>query len=342
MSRSFWLLAAFAVTLLSAPLHAGDVEQARADFARGSELARAMQWSEALASFEKSEAVRPHPITMFNIAFCERALGAYTRSRKHFRAALSVHETGPDKLSAELFGRTPSLLDEVQAKIGRVDVTAVGVTVTIDGGPLEQAGAPGELVMVAGTLPPGPPGPVPSAFVLEASLGRHDVVVEKGGRVHRFVLEVPGDPVTFALPDQASVEPVPVVPAPVTAAKSPSVEPAPTQHAGRSGLIPGAVASFSVGGAGLVAAIVGGTLAFHHKSALDTMCADKLRCPATAQSDIDGMEVAATVSTVGVVVAAVGAAVGLGLLVAGDDGAVEVGAVRVRAGLASLGLEVSF
>ena len=43
---------------------AADVEQARADYARGTDLAKKEDWAEALAAFKRSYEKRPHPTTL--------------------------------------------------------------------------------------------------------------------------------------------------------------------------------------------------------------------------------------------------------------------------------------
>ena len=51
--------------------------EARRLYAEGIALSKSMQWSDALAAFEKSRLLRPHPATTFNIGYCQRALGRF-------------------------------------------------------------------------------------------------------------------------------------------------------------------------------------------------------------------------------------------------------------------------
>src|SRR5688572_29232364 len=65
--------------------------RAREGFLLGTALAREGQWLDALAAFERSARLRAHPVTTYNLAYCERALGRYTRAQQLFNLALSEH-----------------------------------------------------------------------------------------------------------------------------------------------------------------------------------------------------------------------------------------------------------
>src|SRR6187549_2520748 len=57
------------------------IVEAQALYERGVVQVVKAQWAEALASFEGSAKLRPHPTTTFNVGACERALGRYARAR---------------------------------------------------------------------------------------------------------------------------------------------------------------------------------------------------------------------------------------------------------------------
>jgi hypothetical protein len=81
-ARTFAWLIVF--SLLAAPTGADEtasLAQARAAFAEGAARVGRADWAGALAAFERSAALRPHPVTTFNLGACERALGHYTRAR---------------------------------------------------------------------------------------------------------------------------------------------------------------------------------------------------------------------------------------------------------------------
>src|SRR4051812_10582870 len=75
------------------------VAQAREAFLKGGQLAKDAQWAEALAAFEQSAALRPHPITTYNIGACQRSLGRYTLARKTLGRALAEDRSAGNVLS---------------------------------------------------------------------------------------------------------------------------------------------------------------------------------------------------------------------------------------------------
>src|SRR5688572_3731947 len=76
-----------------------NLQRAREAFRLGSTLARQGQWQDALAAYERSAELRPHPVTTYNLGYVERALGHLTRSRKFLELAL---EQGPSAGSEPL------------------------------------------------------------------------------------------------------------------------------------------------------------------------------------------------------------------------------------------------
>ena len=76
-----------------------------------------------------------------------------------------------------------------------------------------------------------------------------------------------------------------------------------------------ALVAFGVGGAGLVVGSITGLIALGKSGDLKDACGpNKDTCPSTAQSDIDSYKTMGTISTVGFIVAGVGGAAGLILL----------------------------
>jgi tetratricopeptide (TPR) repeat protein len=64
--------------------------EARRLFRSGAALVREARWADALTAFERSLALRPHAVTIYNIAACERALGRYARAATLYLHALSM------------------------------------------------------------------------------------------------------------------------------------------------------------------------------------------------------------------------------------------------------------
>lgn len=136
-------IVAFLFTLLLANLASAEeanVTHARAEFVRGGAFVREAQWAEALAAFEESARLKPHPVTTYNIGACHRAMGQYTRARKYFVASLAENQAGGGTdLSPTLAGEIKTYVDELDKLLANVDftVTPAGAQIAIDGRPLE-------------------------------------------------------------------------------------------------------------------------------------------------------------------------------------------------------------
>jgi hypothetical protein len=94
-----------------------------------------------------------------------------------------------------------------------------------------------------------------------------------------------------------------------------------------------------VGAAGLAVGGVAGLIAMSRHSALETDCQSG-KCPASAQSTLDGFRTMATVSTVGFIVGGVAAATGGALLLTAPRA--QTGRVEPYIGLAYVGARIRF
>lgn len=164
----------------SPPPSAEDIAAARAAFEQGASLAAEGRWNDALSQFERSASLRPHATTLYNLGFCERALGHATRARKYFSHALARDTvTAGTELTPELRNATSRYLAEAAEKIAtpRIEISPSDARVSVDGRPLEPADEGGGR-MLAGTRATGPGERVPKAsFVLELDAGAHELVV---------------------------------------------------------------------------------------------------------------------------------------------------------------------
>jgi hypothetical protein len=187
-----------ALLLLPALLLAGSaraegdekVEKARQLFAQGTEQVKAAEWSQALASFERSAALKPHAITTYNIGACQRAIGSYARARTTFARALernaSTHEL-PDSLAEAATGFVAEI-DRLLSHAS-VIVTPADALIAVDGAPLAvyEPTAPAPTIplpprMVAGLRTPGPgEAPPAAAFELVLDPGAHVFVLSRKG-----------------------------------------------------------------------------------------------------------------------------------------------------------------
>jgi hypothetical protein len=161
------------------------IVEAREAFSRGAELAKDAQWSAALASFERSRALRPHAWTTYNIGVCERALGRYARAQRTFARALEENRPGAD-LPETTVDDVRRFQAEIDGLVARLDVTLdpADAAIAVDGAPLERrlAAPDGRPVLVAGTLAAGPGKAPPAArFQLVLDPGSHVLLVTRDG-----------------------------------------------------------------------------------------------------------------------------------------------------------------
>jgi hypothetical protein len=185
-SRLSSLTLALVVLTFSALAHAedesSDVAQARAEFVRGTDLAKRAQWAEALAAFEGSAKLRPHAVTTYNIGICQRAMGNYTQARLTFAQALAENDkSDPKQLADTLVAEDKTFINEIDGLLATVNVqlSPANAAVAVDGRPLaaREAG-----VLVAGVLPPGPGEAAPSAaFKVTLNPGAHVFTFSRGG-----------------------------------------------------------------------------------------------------------------------------------------------------------------
>lgn len=170
-------------------------------FVRGVSLSKQNRWRDALAAFEESGRLYPHPRTRFNIGYCERGLGRWTRARKRFREAIEMDRATPakDELSATMKDAADRYLRDAEASIGAIELRLPesGTKVSIDGRPIERlASGRG----VAGTREPGPPEPAPErVWIVDVDAGAHVLIAVSGARrVQVDVQVIAGETITIA------------------------------------------------------------------------------------------------------------------------------------------------
>jgi hypothetical protein len=281
------------------------VERAREAFMLGAALARQGQWLDARAAFERSLRLRAHAVTLYNVGYCERALGRFTRARKSFLAALAYSADPQAGLPADLAAEAQGYLAEIERRSVRatVELADPAARLSIDGRPLELLGTSGgRPLLVAGTRDGGH-AEVPRArrFDLLLDPGHHVFVLQSGGR--ESVLErefMPGERPRVELVARGA------------AASSPPQKP-PSPVRKRNDYTWPAVA-YGVGAAGLVTGTIFGIATFKKANKLEDVCPEKQACPESSQADIDAGRRNGLISTVGFGVALVGAGVGTWLL----------------------------
>jgi tetratricopeptide (TPR) repeat protein len=192
------------------------VAEARAAFREGTALVETASWAEALAAFERAAKLRPHAVTTYNIAACEKALGRYTRAKRAFERALAESDAGPvPQLPESLALEARGYVAQLGGLLAYATVTVRPPTaaIVVDGRPLAVDPSPrGDLpLLVAGVRRPGPGEPPPrGTFALEIDPGAHvftfarkgysDAVVNKqfdAGRAYTLELELDELPATL-------------------------------------------------------------------------------------------------------------------------------------------------
>ena len=301
-----WLLSARAASAqtergAAPPAEDSATSQARALFNDGTDKARLGDWSQALPAFERSEALRPHAVTTYNIGFCERVLGRTTRARKMLGKALAENAAhGGVELPEELATAARTYLAELERRVAHALITLspAGASIVVDGRPLERAKTDGPRpVLWAGTREPGPAEPVPaSTFELELDPGAHVLVVTKAGYVDQVA--------TQAFEAGADVQVILRLspPAAATASRAPEAE-----GTGAPGRLPLYVA-LGIGGAGLATGAIAGGIALAQQAKLPGECPRNLCSGDGPQATLSRAGTAADVSTAGFVVGGVGAA----------------------------------
>ncbi|MGZ3476370.1 MAG: PEGA domain-containing protein [Polyangiales bacterium] len=164
------------------------IAAARTEFEKGASLAKAAQWGEALAAFERSAKLRPHAVTTYNIGACQRAMGQYALARKTLQHALAQNqEAGGSELAGTLEAETRGWIAEIETSIlGTLDLTVrpADASLAIDGRPLEAVSG----MWVAGTLPPGPGAKIPSeSFKVRLDPGAHVLTFSRKGYADALV-----------------------------------------------------------------------------------------------------------------------------------------------------------
>lgn len=200
------------------PSNADRRKDAREAFTKGTLLVEDARWADALTQFEKAQRLVPHPVTLYNVGICLRAMGRYTAAREVWRRALAQHAKDEDgkRLPRRLVEDTHGYLRGLDKVIARVTVTVkpASAALSVDGRPLawapkalpkratgipspdpdraaaksKAAGSRAGRVAIAGIRAPGP-GEPPQAdtFVLEMDPGNHVLTFSRKGFTDQIV-----------------------------------------------------------------------------------------------------------------------------------------------------------
>jgi hypothetical protein len=312
-------------------VEAAATDLARVLFEEGTDKAHRGDWSEALRAFERSDALRPHAVTRYNIGYCERALGRVTRARRMLTRALAADDPhGARELPEDLAIAAQQYLVELEARVARATIAVApeGTAILVDGRPLEPTGA----ASWAGTREPGPAEATPaSPFEVELDPGAHVFVVSKDGYGNAVTTRTfePGTNAKLVI-ELAAPRPADA-PAPLAVRDEATRLRAPSR-------VPVYVA-LGVAGAGALAGGIGGTVAWIQKAKVADSCEPHVPCTGAGSTYLTRADLAADVSTTGFVVAGVGAvtAAALWWFSLRRDAAPATGDVRIAPWIAPTG-----
>ena len=265
---------------------------ARALAQQGGDALEAKDYAKAEDAFRRANALFHAPTLVLGLARAQAAEGKFVESWESYNQIVLEGVT-----STPVFEKA---LDDAKKEIVTVDGRRSRVTVTVTGSTSARV-----------TLDDGPLKAEALGVPLFVNPGTHTVAAAADGfnPATRTFSVVEGKSETVALALEAAVV---AAPAPVVVAPA-APNPAPVEsHSGGASHVPAFVA-FGVGGVGLIVGVVEGLSALSKHSTLKTDCPTATTCPASDKSVVDGYHSAGLVSTIGFVVAGVGAAAGVTL-----------------------------
>ncbi|MBI2391241.1 MAG: hypothetical protein HYV09_16750 [Deltaproteobacteria bacterium] len=347
---SLWLSAAVAAAVVAPPpAHAEpsalEKETARTLMAEGRDKRDAGDHKGALKAFQAAHGIMNLPTTGLEVGRSQVDVGLLVEARDTLLAVSRMPVT-PGEPAAFALARKQAVerSDDLVDRIPSLRITLQGVaegapvTVTIDGAPVAAAA-----LMVPVKVNPG-------THVIVARLGdaeKQESITVKEGEKKELTIVVPKptapvEPVASAAPAaSASAPPVATAPPP-PAATTPRPTPPPAPEKPVSRTSPLVYAGFVTAGVGLLVGGVAGAIELSKASDIKSQC-DGTRCPRSVQDDLDGARTLATVSTIGFIVAGVGAGIGIvGLFSSGPSPASDRGSVGLSVGLGSVSLRGSF
>jgi hypothetical protein len=330
------------VALLSVPAAAradgtapaGDEQKAAARLlgTEGVKLAMSGDCGHAVDKLTRAEALLHAPTTAVWLGQCDIQLGHLVAGTEILNRV--VRETLPDsapKSWVDAKQRAQSLFDAAEPRIAKLTIHVdrpggIDPQVTVDG---EQV--PSVLLDNERPTDPGAHHVVATADTLSTATA--DVTLSDG-QSQRVSLRLEA---TTAAAAPATTAATTIQPAP-SPTPAPSTERSSPNHTA-------AFVTFGIGATGLIFGSVFGVLALGDKSRLDAVNGCPGNCPASSQSDIDAIHRDSLLSTIGLGVGVVGAAIGTILFVsAHSDEASKSSRIEVRpwVGPSSAGLGGTF
>jgi len=293
------LLLTFAASAYAEPT-ATEKDTARGLMADGRQKRDKNDLKGALKSFQAADDIMRVPSTGWEVAKTQEMLGLLVEARDTALRVLRIPEAkGEPPAFVDARSKAQSLVDALDTRIPVVQVTvkgaAEGATLAVT---LDQITLPGAAL----------------AAPIKVNPGHHVIVVKTdaaSGQQEFDVAEKDKKDLTVTL--EATSAPPP----PPTQTEAPPEPPPPPPPEPKKTMRTVMWIGFGVGGAGLVAGAITGFLTLSAKSSALNGCRDN-RCPPSTFSDLDTASTMSTISTIGFIVAGVGAGVGVTALLIGD------------------------
>jgi hypothetical protein len=300
---------------------AGDEQKAAARMlgTEGVKLAMNGDCGHAVDKLTRAEALLHAPTTAVWLGQCDVQLGHLVAGTEILNRV--IRETLPDgapKSWVDAKQRAQSLFDAADPRIAKLTIhvdrpAGIDPQVTVDG---EQV--PSVLLDNERPTDPGAHHLVATAYGLSTATA--DVTLSDG-QSQRVSLRLEGTVAAAATPGATAAPNVQPPPPPTPA---PPTERSSTNHTA-------AFVTFGIGATGLIFGSVFGVLALGDKSKLDAVNGCPGNCPASSQSDVDAIHRDSLLSTIGIGVGVVGAAIGTILFVsAHSDETSKSGLIEVR------------
>ncbi len=276
-----------AVLASTSAVRAGDPAVAREQLKLGYTLAQEGKCGEAIPHLLESLRLDPKAITLLNLADCEERVGKLADALGHWvDARVRAQTEGAEAIGSEAERRAK----ELEPRLARLTIVLA-------------RGAPSDAKVTRDGLELGAPS---LSLPLPIEPGTHKIVVRAAGRVDRTVDVT----LTEGESKRVEVEVGPVDPTPRAEAPT-SPPPNTTADAAPSSLHPLVFVGFGVGAVGLGVGAVTGVMALGAGSDAKTACPNGVCRDQKALDDATSGQTLGTVSTIGFVVGAAGAAVGI-------------------------------
>jgi hypothetical protein len=335
MMRSVRPLAAIALLSLVAPSFVPSQAWAQSDSDRatardlgqaGQAALDAKDFKRAEEAFRRADALFHAPTLAVGLARAQAGQGRFVEAWENYHRVILENVTSPPAF-AKALAEAQAEIGSVESRRARVTIAVPGVDapkVTIDDVPVRA-----EALGVERSIDPGP-------HVFKASADGYTptsqtVTIPEGGAQNVTLTLQKGSAAVVAAPVGA----VSLAGAPPGPAASPTGTPAPatteaSSSGGGSGMKTAGFVSLGVGGAGLIEGVITGILALSKHSTLKSECPNGTCSTTTADSDLSTYHTVGTLSTVGFIVAGVGAAAGVTLILVAPKGAPSAPATGLR------------